>query len=436
VNYNYANKYYLTGTARYDGSSKFMKGHQWGIFPSFSAAWNPTEESFMEDQQIFDQLKPRIGYGLVGNQNIDDFAFRSLYRPSVNNGQVSYVSNDRRGTEDITWEKQRQFNIGVDMGFLNNRIRFTADAFFIKNKDLLMERSLPSTTGFSKAYENIGAIENKGVEFSLNTALIDSKDLQWNFSANLSADKNKITQLYGKNDVIYNVDGDRNIQKEGNLFLGESRNTIYIMKTGGIAQVIDMDRLNQIDWNGYKVNPGDLYPVDANDDKIIDQNDRVVIGSTDPKFYGGFATDVTWKNLTLNAVFNYSYGAKKLSPYYEGLITSVGNSAASVDLIDRWTPENTDAQFPRPTTGFDYNRFNASQMDFSVQKASFLRLSTLTLAYTFRNSVLDKLKLSNLRLYATGSNLFCLTDYNGYDPETGDWYPPTKMYVFGLNVSF
>jgi TonB-linked SusC/RagA family outer membrane protein len=436
VNYNYANRYYLTGTARYDGSSKFLKGHQWGIFPSFSAAWNLTGESFMQDQQIFDQLKPRIGYGLAGNQNIDDFAFRSLYRPSVNNGQVSYVSNDRRGTEDITWEKQRQFNVGVDMGFLNNRIRFTADAFFIKNKDLLMERSLPSTTGFSKAYENIGAIENKGVEFSLNTALIDGKDLQWNFSANLSADKNEITQLYGKNDVIYNVDGDRNIQKEGNLFLGESRNTIYIMRTGGIAQVIDMDRLNQMDWNGYKVNPGDLYPVDVNEDKIIDQNDRVVVGSTDPKFYGGFATDVTWKNLTLNAVFNYSCGAKKLSPYYEGLITSVGNSAASVDLIDRWTPENADARFPRPTTGFDYNRFNASQMDFSVQKASFLRLSTLTLAYSFRNSVLDKLKLSNLRLYATASNLFCLTDYNGYDPETGDWYPPTKMYVLGLNVSF
>lgn len=436
ANYNYAGKYYLTATARYDGSSKFAKGHQWGIFPSFSGAWNIAEEAFMKDQSLFDQLKLRVGYGVVGNQNIDDFAFRSLYSPSVNNGEVSYVSNGRRGTEDITWEKQRQLNLGFDMGFLNNRIRFSADAFLIKNKDLLMKRSLATTSGFNEAFENIGAIENKGIEFSLNASIIDTKDFQWNASATLSADKNKITQLYGTNDVIYNVDADRNIQKEGNLFLGESRNTIYIWRTGGIAQAVDLDRLSKIDFNGYHVGAGDLYPLDVNDDKVIDENDRVVIGSTDPKFYGGFATDFSWKGISLNAVFNYSYGARKLSPYYEGLITSVGNSAASVDLLDRWTTDNTTAKFPRPVTGFDYNHYSASSMDFSVQKASFLRLSTLTLAYTFERSIVEKLKLGNLRVYATGSNLFCLTDYNGYDPETGDWYPPTRMYVFGLNVSF
>ncbi|WP_321334671.1 TonB-dependent receptor [uncultured Bacteroides sp.] len=436
VNYNYAGRYYLTATARYDGSSKFAKGHQWGVFPSFSGAWNVTEEAFMEDQHIFDQLKLRVGYGIVGNQNIDDFAFRSLYSPSVNNGQVSYVSNGRRGTEDITWEKQKQFNIGLDMAFLKDRLRFSADAFFIKNKDLLMNHSLPTTSGFNNTFENIGAIENKGVEFSLNASIVKTKDIQWNFSANLSADKNKITQLYGANDVVYNIDGDRNIQKEGNLFLGKSRNTIYIWKTGGIAQAADLDRLSKINFNGYNVGAGDLYPLDVDGNKVIDENDRVVVGSTDPKFYGGFATDFSWKGISLNAVFNYSYGAKKLSPYYEGLITSVGNSAASVDLLNRWTPDNTNAEFPRVLTGFDYNHYSASQMDFSVQKASFLRLSTLTLAYTFPTNVVNKLKLSNLRVYATGSNLFCLTDYNGYDPETGDWYPPTKMYVFGLNVSF
>lgn len=436
ANYSYDNRYLLTATARYDGSSKFAKGHQWGIFPSFSGAWNVTQEAFMQDQQIFDQLKLRVGYGIVGNQNIDDFAFRSLYSPQVNNNEVSYVSNGRRGTEDITWEKQKQFNVGIDMAFLNNRLRFSVDAFNIDNKNLLMKRSLPTTSGYSEAFENIGAIENKGVEFSLEANLIDTRDFQWNMSANLSHDKNKVTKLYGENDVIYKVDGDRNIEKEGNLFLGESRNTIYIWRTGGIAQAVDMDRLNQIDFNGYVVNPGDLYPEDVNGDKVIDQNDRVVIGSTDPKFYGGFATDFSWKGISLNAVFNYSYGARKLSPYYEGLITSSGNSSASVDLLDRWTPENTGAKFPRPVTGFDYNKYSASQMDFSVQKASFLRLSTLTLAYTFQAPIVEKLKLSNLRVYATGSNLFCLTNYNGYDPETGDWYPPTRMYVFGLNVSF
>ena len=229
-----------------------------------------------------------------------------------------------------------------------------------------MSHSLPTTTGFSSTIENIGAIENKGLEFALNANLVRAKDFEWNFAATLSMDKNKVTQLYGDNDVVYNVDSDRNIQKEGNLFLGESRNTIYIWKTGGIAQEIDMDRLNKINWNGYNVNPGDLYPLDYDNNGQIDQNDRVVIGSTDPKFYGGFSTDFSWKGLSLNVVFSYSYGAKKLSPWYETLIGSTGSGVASTDLLDRWTPENTDAEFPRVLAGFDYNHYGASSMDFQV----------------------------------------------------------------------
>ena len=276
----------------------------------------------------------------------------------------------------------------------------------------------------------------------MNAKLIETRDFLWNFSANISADKNKVTQLYGNNDAIYKIDDNRNMQKEGNLFLGESRNTIYIWRTGGIAQVIDMDRLKNIDFSGRQVNPGDLYPLDVNDDKVIDDKDRVIVVSPDPKFYGGFSTDLSYKGITLNAVFNYSYGAKKLSPYYESLITSRGTGVASVDLVDRWSPENTDAKFPRPiyndptdTETMYYNTFSASQMDFSVQNASYLRLSTLSLAYTFPKTIVEKMKIGNLRVYSTISNVFCWTSYKGYDPETGDWYPPTRMFVFGLSVS-
>ena len=245
----------------------------------------------MKNQTIFDQLKLRAGFGIVGNQNIDDFAYLSLYNVSYtgtsDTGYTnSFVSNGRRGTPDISWEKQKQWNLGADMAFLQNRVRLSVDAFLIKNKDLLMSHSLPTTTGFSSTIENIGAIENKGLEFALNANLVRAKDFEWNFAATLSMDKNKVTQLYGDNDVVYNVDSDRNIQKEGNLFLGESRNTIYIWKTGGIAQEIDMDRLNKINWNGYNVNPGDLYPLDYDNNGQIDQNDRVVIGSTDPNLSG------------------------------------------------------------------------------------------------------------------------------------------------------
>jgi TonB-linked SusC/RagA family outer membrane protein len=461
ANYSYADRYLLTATLRYDGSSKFMENNRWGTFPSFSAAWNATEEQFVKnllgDQNVLNRLKIRAGFGMVGNQEIGDFAFRTLYNAQVSNREVSYAAQGRKGNPNVTWEKQKQYNLGVDFDLLGNRVLLSADAFYIENKDLLMTHSLPATTGFNDIVENIGAITNKGVEFSVNAAVVKAGGFEWNVAATLSADKNEVTQLYGNKDVVYNFNADRALEKEGNLFLGESRNTIYILQTGGIAQAVDFSadangnplfqgypvRFTRDDgapvdrWNGNRVSPGDLYPVDANSDGEITDADRVVIGSTDPKFYGGFSTELSWKGVALNAVFTYSYGAKRLSPYYEGLINSVGSSAASTDMVNNtWMENNTGAEFPRPIAGFDYPHYSAGNMDFSVQDASFLRLSALTLSYSLPDSIIEKVGLSNVRFYATGSNLFCLTPYKGFDPETGDWYPPTKMYVFGINLSF
>jgi TonB-linked SusC/RagA family outer membrane protein len=446
ANYTYAGKYYATATARYDGSSKFSDGNRWGLFPSFSLAWNLAEEDFMKDLHIFDQLKLRAGFGMVGNQEIDDYSYLTLYKASVTEGETTYIPSDKRGNGKIAWESQRQFNLGLDMGFLSNKVRASVDLFHITNDDLLMTRNINTSSGFKTMVENVGAIENKGLEVTLDVTAVETRDFLWNVSANFSADKNKVTKLYGDNDYILNYDGDRNLQKEGNLFIGESRNTIYIWKTGGIAREEDMERLNGIDWSGRQVKPGDLYPQDLSGpddvpDGKIDDYDRVIAGSADPKFYGGFATDLTWKGITLNAVFNYSVGAKKLSYIYETMIGSNGRGLASADLSDRWTPENTSAKFPRPmlddpSDDRNYNTFSASNMDHSVQKASFLRLSTLTLAYSFPRKIVNSLKIDNLRLYTTASNVFCITPYKGYDPETGDWYPPTRMFVFGVNLAF
>ncbi|MDR0574073.1 MAG: TonB-dependent receptor [Tannerella sp.] len=440
VNYDYMSKYYLTATARYDGSSKFAEGHQWGLFPSFSTAWNIAEEDFMKNQSVFDQLKLRAGYGVVGNQEIADYAFLTLYSPQKDGDKITYVPNGRRGTKDITWESQHQSNIGMDMSFFNNRIRVSADAFLLTNKNLLMTRTLPRTSGFSEAIENVGTIENKGIEFTVDAKIIHTRDWDWNVSANFSADKNKVTQLYDNVNAIYKYDDYGSLTKTDNLFLDQPRNVIYILKTGGIAQQNDMSRLNQTDWNGRNVNPGDLYPQDINNDnKITDLDDRVIIGSADPKFYGGFSTELIYNDLSLNAVFNYSYGAKKLSYMYESLITSVGRGPASIDLLDRWSPENTGAKNPRPILnepGVNYNAYSASNLDHSVQDGSFLRLSTLTLAYTLPRQWTNTLKANNLRIYTTASNVFCLTPYKGYDPETGDWYPPTRMFTFGVNLTF
>jgi len=449
ANYSYDNKYLLTLSTRLDGSSKFAPKYRWGLFPSFSGAWNITEEDFMSDLDYFDQLKLRIGYGSVGNQEIADYAYLNLFNPNIQKGVTTYVASDRIGTEDITWESQQQFNLGVDLAVWNNRVRFTADFFRILNDNLLMTIDYFESTGYKKRVVNVGAIENKGMEFSVDVNAVKTRDFNWNVSANISFDKNKVTRLYGNNTVVYNYDNDRNLQKEGNLFVGQSRNTIFIWRTGGIAQESDMDELNQIDWAGRSVNPGDLYPLDiagpdgsGPDGKIDNLDDRVIVGSPDPKFYGGFATDLTYKGVSLNAVFNYSYGGKKLSYIYESMTGSTGKGIASLDLLDRWTPDNTTAKYPRPIindpadTSPSYNTFSASNMDRSVQDASYLRLSTLTLSYNFQPSIINTLRLSNLRLYVTGTNLLCLTPYKGFDPETGDWYPPTKMLVMGLNVAF
>lgn len=446
ANYSYDGRYLFTGTARYDGSSKFAPGERWGIFPSFSAAWNIAEESFMEDQTLFDQLKFRVGYGIVGNQDIAEYAYRSLYKSkigvTVTEDGTEVPSSDLyndglRGTPLLTWEKQKQTNIGLDMVFLKSRLNVSVDAFFIDNDDLLLKRNLATSTGYTNTWENIGSLRNKGVEISLSAEIIKNREFSWNVAGNISFDKNEIKSLYG--DIQYI----RNDGREGNIFLNESLNNIYILKSGGIAQEWNRNLWQGLDYNGKTVELGDLFAQDLSGpdgapDGVVDQYDRVIVGKKDPKFYGGFSTDVSYKGLSLSAVFTYSYGAKKISNYYETLLGSVGMGIATTDLLDRWTTENTDTSIPKVITNASgYNRYNPHELDMSIQDASYLRMSTLTLSYSFPKKLTTPMHVDNLRLYFTGSNLFTVTPYKGLDPEFGDWgYPPSRMYVFGINLSF
>lgn len=441
VNYTYKDKYHLTATARYDGSSRFAEGNRWGIFPSISAAWDVTSEDFMKNISLFSQLKLRAGYGVVGNQDISNYAFQTLYGSKIDNGNALIVNDGRRGNPDITWEKQKQSNIGLDMGLFRSRLTVTADFFYINNDNLLLNRSLASTYGYVQQWENIGRVNNKGMEFSVTGDVIQKKDLNWSVSGNIAFVKNKVTRLYGDATEIYNIN-ENVIQRENNIFLGQSLHGIYTLVSGGIAQESNRREWEGLNYNGKTVNPGDLFARDISGpagtpDGVVDQYDKTVVAKTDPKFYGGFSTDLNYKAFGLNAVFTYSYGAKKISSYYEGLINSVGESMASVDLLNRWTPEHTNTDIPRVIANTSYNRYNPSDLDYAIQNASFLRLSALTLSYNLPEKMLTAWKLNNLRLYVTGSNLLCITKYKGMDPETGDYgYPPVKMYVFGLNVGF
>jgi tonB-linked outer membrane protein, susC/ragA family len=434
--YVYDSRYYVTFTGRYDGSSKFGTNNKWGFFPSVSASWNITGEEFMQSQNVINNLRLRVGYGLAGNQNIPNYGYQTLYDVRATLGTSALINWGRYGNPDLRWEKQKQINVGLDYGMFNDRLSFTLDLFHIDNEDLLMTISKSPSSGYLDQLANVGTLRNRGIEFSINATPIRTKDWNWNIGFNISADRNKIIKLDGQAQEIYKLGGMSNneIQTEGNLFVGESLNTIYMYLFDRIIQESDMDYVNSLELGSRTAQPGDILPLDRDHNGIINDKDRTVVGVKDPKFYGGIHTTVSWKGLELTLVGNYSYGAKKTSFLYNSLVTSDGRSAAHKDILNRWTPENTNTLIPRAYHAF--SGFGYGSTSLCLQDASFFRLSSATLAYTFPRKLINKIYLDNLRIYFTGSNLFTATKYKGFDPETGDWYPNTRMYVVGLNISF
>lgn len=434
--YVYDSRYYVTFTGRYDGSSKFGTNNKWGFFPSVSASWNITGEEFMQSQNVINNLRLRVGYGLAGNQNIPNYGYQTLYDVRATLGTSALINWGRYGNPDLRWEKQKQINVGLDYGMFNDRLSFTLDLFHIDNEDLLMTISKSPSSGYLDQLANVGTLRNRGIEFSINATPIRTKDWNWNIGFNISADRNKIIKLDGQAQEIYKLGGMSNneIQTEGNLFVGESLNTIYMYLFDRIIQESDMDYVNSLELGSRTAQPGDILPLDRDHNGIINDKDRTVVGVKDPKFYGGIHTTVSWKGLELTLVGNYSYGAKKTSFLYNSLVTSDGRSATHKDILNRWTPENTNTLIPRAYHAF--SGFGYGSTSLCLQDASFFRLSSATLAYTFPRKLINKIYLDNLRIYFTGSNLFTATKYRGFDPETGDWYPNTRMYVVGLNISF
>lgn len=434
VEWGWKDKYFATATFRYDGSSKFGPSHRWGAFPSLAIAWDMSRENFMSKINVISHWKWRAGYGVAGNQNIPDYATFSLYRPQYTNGSVTYVSDGRRGNPDLQWERQKQLNLGADIGLVNDRLNLTADYFTIKNDKLLIDRTLALTSGFNNQVANVGAMTNKGLELTVDYAIIKRKDLQWNFRFMISRDRNKVTKLYNNVTLIPNLGGFTGtaIQRTGNYILGQPVNGIYSLKFLKIAQPGDTAKLNKIDFGGHLVGAGDIVPVDKDGNGVINDDDRYVVGKLDPDFYGGFGTDITYKGIGLNVFFNYSSGLKRISSLYEGAISSDGLSAASVDLLNAWTPTHTNTNIPRVL--HNYTRYGPGDVDAFIQNASFLRMSVLSLSYTLPKSIRKNI-FDNARIYVTGSNLWLITKDKGYDPETGDSFPNTKSVTVGLNLS-
>ncbi len=436
LNYSFDSRYYVTFTYRADGSSKFGSKYKWGSFPSVAVSWNISQESFLKYNNYVNNLRLRLGYGIAGNQNIPNYGYMTLYSPSISLDSGILSNNGVYGNPYLRWEKQKQFNVGLDVGLLKDRINFTFDVFQINNEDLLMQRSTAPSLGYASKLDNIGSLENKGVEFALNVTPIKTNDITWDISFNIASDRNKITQLYDDITEIYNLGGYSNneIQREGNLFLGQPLNTIYVYKFDKIANEEDMEYVNSLEKSSRIVRPGDLLPLDSDGNEIINDLDRQVVGKKDPDFYGGISTNFSFRNVGININTHYSKGAQRISYLYETLMGGIGNSGAHIDLLNRWSPENTNTRIPRAFS--ESGRYNIWETDWSVEDASFFRVSEISLYYTLPKKWLDAIKTERIRFYVTGNNLLTLTNYKGYDPDSGDWYPSSRKYVFGMNISF
>lgn len=461
VNYNYDNRYLATATLRADGSTVFAKNHKWGYFPSFSLAWRASEEQFMKNIEAISNLKFRFGWGVVGNDRVSNYLSLDLYTESkygVGNKLVTVLTPKQLANRQLKWEGSSTLNAGIDLGLLKNRITLGVD-FYIKNtKDLLLAQNLAYVSGFESQWQNIGKIQNKGVEFNLTTVNIQSKKLSWQTELNMSFVKNTLkslqdgtTSMYSATRFNSNFSGYDYVAR-----VGESLGKIYGYLFDGVYQSSDFNLTptgemilkphipNISSHAGRKVEPGMVKYKDIDGNGIIDPADRTVIGDGYPTWFGGFTNTLTYRNFDLSVMFQFSYG----NDIYNAtrMFTTQTQDERSNQLAetaDRWTPTHASNRVPS-AKGYVknelYSRF--------VEDGSYLRLKNITLGYNFPTKLIKNLRLSRCRIYATAQNLLCFTKYSGYDPEVNmknsplmpgfDWgaYPKSRVYTFGLEVQF
>lgn len=344
------------------------------------------------------------------------------------NSVVGLYPNSRMGNNDLSWETTKTFNTGLDFGFWNNRLSGNIDVYFSKTSDLLLQRNLPRISGYSNVYANMGETQNKGVELTLNSKNIVTRDFTWGTGLVFSWNKNEITDLYGdgKDDL-----GNR-------WFIGQPIGVIYDYDQVGIWQEDEIARGDHEKWDS-TAEAGDVKLADRNGDGKIDDDDRHVKGQTTPKWIGGLTNTFTYKGLSLSVFIQTVQGLMK----YNNLIGIAGDEMGrrnSTTEIGYWTPENKSNEWRSLRKQSNKHGYGFAQ------DASFTRIKDITLSYTFPAELMQKAHLGGLTIYASGRNLFTFTDWIGWDPETrqdsrgsGDWednYPMTKSYVFGINLTF
>lgn len=449
VNYSYRGKYNFTLSARADGSSRFGSESLWGYFPSAGFSWNITDEDFASHIKGVTEAKLRITAGTTGNQEIGNYlSLASMGSVNYAFGGTLYtgLAPTRLSNPDLKWEKTTQYNVGLDLALLDRKVNFVFDVYYKKTNDLLISVPVPLTSGYASVLQNIGGVENKGIEVGLTTENLKTENFSWNSNIVFSANRNKVVSIGNGVNQFFPVvpNGSLLQQQPVTVKVGLPLGTFWGYKTNGIFQtqqeINTQPKINSL----ANTKVGDRKYVDTNGDGAITALDKGNLGTSQPKFVASFSNTVSYRDFDLNFSFQGSYGAKIFNALNQQLEISTLGTNANVTLEDRWTPTNPSNEIPRASSsplGIVSERY--------VEDASFVRLKLVTLGYTLPKSVSKRLGATSVKFYVSAENLVTWTKYTGYDPEVSSYeqnnlypgidfgsYPNSRTFISGLNVTF
>ncbi|WP_229251110.1 TonB-dependent receptor [Emticicia sp. BO119] len=457
INYTLMNKYLFTVTGRADGSSKFGENHKFSFFPSAAVAWKVSDEDFLKTNSVISNLKVRASFGLTGNSEIPPYSSLSLlssnYATVINDVKVSGTGITRLANPDLKWEKTAQSDVGIELGLFKGRISIEADYYYRKTTDMLLDAPVPRTSGYATIRRNVGSMQNKGIEFAINTVNIERGGFQWTSNFNISMNRNKVLSLATPSD-IFGVGGPNFTNQTNIIRIGEPVGSFWGLTRLGVWSEAEREQAAKFTSyrNGLTILPGDIKYLDVNGDNAITDADRSIIGNGSPLAWGAFTNTLRYNNFDLTLELQYSYGndVMMMNLHASEDRQALANSYTSV--LNAWTPTNQNtmiAQIRDTRAGYVTN------VDSHwIKDGSFLRGKNLLLGYNFPSSVTNKLKLSRLRVYASAQNFFLLlTDKIIGDPEVtptnqGDgssafsqgmmWhnYPKPTVYMAGLQLTF
>jgi len=430
VNYSFKDRYLLTVSGRYDGASVLAEGNKWSFFPSMALGWRMEQESFLKDVSWIDQLKLRFGVGTTGNASVSAYGtlgtIQSFYMPFSTGNERILITNEpyytnsqtRLANKDLGWERTTQYNFGVDFSFLRGRINGSLDIYFSRTKDLLLQQSLPSLTGYPSMMANIGETKNKGFDFTLNVIPVRVAGFEWSSTINAAYQKDEIVELAnGKEDDIANA-----------WFIGESISVFYGYDNAGLWQQSDAEEMNKFNANGHKFTPGSIRPIDQNGDYKIDEEDRVILGNRNPRWTLGWSNSFSWKGieLTIDLFGRFKY---MISTGGEGQYGMYAQRE-----IDYWTPDNTGAEWQKPVYSTAGGDSYSSLLGF--KNASFIKVRNLSLGYRLDSNLCKRIGINGAKIYLQGRNLGMLySSVDFMDLDTGATYF-NRGFTVGLQLDF